>query len=73
MAINKEDGEFGLDCWVDPESTADADQELFCDNVDELKSEAQRLLSAGQYKYMLLSRWDDATEEWVNVEEFEAA
>ena len=73
MAINKDDGEFGLDCWLDPESTGDADEELFSDDVEELKSEAQKLLNGGRYKYLLLSRWDDDKDEWVNVEEFEAA
>ena len=73
MAINKDDGEFGLDCWLDPGSTGDADEELFSDDVEELKSEARKLLNGGSYKYLLLSRWDDDKDEWVNVEEFEAA
>lgn len=72
MAISATEGEFGLDCWVDAESEAEADQELFSDDADELRAEAERLIGEGKFRYISLSRWDDAADAWVELEAFEA-
>ena len=70
MAINGDDGDFGLDCWIDPESTGEPDQEFFSDDLGELKAEAERLIASGQFKYILLSRWSPDEDEWETLEEF---
>ena len=72
MTINTEDGRFGLDCWEDPESEAEADQVLFSDDEAELRAEATRLIAGGRFKYLVLSRWDEATDEWTELDEFAA-
>ncbi len=72
MAISATEGEFGLDCWVDAESEAAADQELFSDDADELRAEAARLIGEGRYTYISLSHWDEDTDAWTELEVFEA-
>lgn len=72
MPINSEDGRFGLDCWENPDSDAEADQVLFSDDEAELRAEAAKLLAAGRFKYLLLTRWDEAADDWVDVDEFTA-
>ena len=66
MPINHEDGLFGIDYWLDPESEEAADQEEFGDSAQEIRERALKVLKAGKYKYASLSRWEDG--EYVEFE-----
>ena len=66
--ISHIDGQFALDCWEDPdrddvEATTD-----YSDDVEELRAHAQKLLVARRFRYMELSRWDAAGDQWVEIE-----
>lgn len=71
MAINKDEGQFGLDCWIDPKSEKEADEEFFSDSADELRTEAHRLIANGQYKFLQLSHWNEGRQDWDVLEAFE--
>jgi hypothetical protein len=72
MAIRHDDGQFALDCWVDPdrediEATTD-----YSNVLSELRAHADKLLAAGNYKYLILSRWNADSEQWVELETYTA-
>jgi hypothetical protein len=66
MAINHEDGQYGLDIYESKPQTE------YSDNLSELKARAAKLIEAGRFKYLVLSRWNASTKEWVEIEEIEA-
>ena len=71
MAINSEDGEFALDCWVDPDGDSEPVTE-YSDDDNELRARAQEYLRAGKYKYMVLSQWDEDANDWDELGDFGA-
>jgi hypothetical protein len=74
MTTNATDGQFCLDCWVDPESEEYPDHCEYSENVEELRALAGRLIKGGRFKFLRLSRWNaDATylpdeERWDEIE-----
>jgi len=71
MAINMEDGEFALDCWIDPDQEGDPVTE-YSDDDEELRAKADGYLKAGKYKYMVLSQWDEDANDWDELGDFGA-
>lgn len=63
MAIKLDDGQFALDCWLS-EKNEDEPESLFSDNISELEFEAERLIAAGRFGYLELSRWNPVKEDW---------
>ena len=68
MAINQEDGDFALHCWIDPNSDDTENAVVFADSLEELQSHAEALIEEGKYAYITLSRWDEAADDWEEVE-----
>ncbi len=67
---NPFDGQFAIDMWVDPESENDPDHTEYSDNQHELRALIPKLLSAGKYKWIELSRWNPAKDDWDELETF---
>lgn len=73
MAIRHDDGQFGLDCWIDEDDESEPASE-FSDNQQELRERAEVLLRGGKYRYLVLSRWNPDLEpegDWVEIATFE--
>ncbi len=65
MPINHEDGKFCLEIF---ESKP---HDEYCDDLPELRARAETLITAGRFKYLKLWMWDDALEDWKEIEEIE--
>ena len=64
MAINREDGEFALDCWEDPDAEDVEAETDYSNDEAELRAHAQQLLAAGRFRYLALSRWNERRGDW---------
>lgn len=71
MPINPNDGQFALDCWLSEDDEAD-EKTVYSDIVNELEDEAERLIRAGHYQYLELSRWNPAAQDWEFIRAYEA-
>lgn len=70
MPINPNDGQFALDCWLSEDDETEA-KTVYSDVVMELEDEAERLIKAGHYKYLELSRWNPARQDWASIRAYE--
>jgi hypothetical protein len=64
-------GSFALDCF----STADSRDDptiVYSDNLDELRTEALRILRGGRYRFLVLYRWHAIKHDWIEIEELTA-
>ncbi|QYJ01875.1 hypothetical protein KUV46_05650 [Thalassovita mediterranea] len=70
MSINPHDGNWGLDFWVSEASYLNDDeaQECYASTEMEARDEAKRILTAGRYKFIVLSRWNYTEQDWDEVE-----
>ena len=64
--VSSYDGQYALDCWLDEDDESDPTTE-YAECVGPLKERASRLLEAGRYRYLELSRWDAKEGDRVNL------
>jgi len=68
MAINQEDGDFALHCWIDANSEDVENAVFYSNSMEELQKHAEALIEGDKFTYITLSRWDAAGDDWEEVE-----
>lgn len=71
MTTSAWDGRFAIECWEDPNSEEDGHCE-YADDIPSLVASAERLIAAGRYRYIELTKYDEVTDDWIEIETFEA-
>jgi len=71
MAVSAWDGRFALECWDDAESEEDGEWE-YGDDLEELRARAEKLIQAGRYVYISLTRYNSEEDDCDELEVFEA-
>jgi hypothetical protein len=51
--VNQGDGRYAPECWLDPDSLGDPDDNEFSDDLDETVERAKALISAGDSSTLL--------------------
>lgn len=72
MAINTEDGDFGLDCWENGNGDGEPVYTEYSDDRGELEKRATELVEEGRFQYVVLSQWNDDADDWDALDEFTA-
>lgn len=72
MAISAHDGNWGLDCWISEEAyKSDEDsREEYAASEREALERIVKLLAAGRYKFIVLSKWNYSASDWDEIDEF---
>jgi len=70
MAINHVDGRFALFCWLDGEGEGEPDQMEFSDSEEELRERAEKITSAGRFKYLWLGKLNAAGDDFDQLDEY---
>jgi hypothetical protein len=65
MAINPDDGTYGLDLWLGEDDEADPDDTEYSEDVDEIRARAELLMKAGRFRHAALYRWNG---DWIHIE-----
>jgi len=68
MALSAFEGNFALECWQDAESEGNGHC-VYSNDRDELLAEADRLLAAGHYSYITLTKYNPETDDWDVLDE----
>jgi hypothetical protein len=70
--INSFDGRYALDYWLDENSDDEPDSTDYADNVEELRNSAEKIINAGRYRYIVLSRWNPSEDDWDEIDVWSA-
>ena len=70
-AIRHDDGQYALDCWIEAEDEGESAATEYCDAIAPLRARAAIILKAGRFRYLELSRWNAALDDWDTLEVFE--
>jgi hypothetical protein len=72
MPINHDDGKFQASYWRDASKIeAEPDAVEYSDFLMELKQSIHGHFRDRRYRYAAIFRWDESTDAWQLVEEFE--
>jgi hypothetical protein len=69
MAINHEDGTYGLDLWLGEQDEENPDDTEYSESADELRARAATLMKAGRFRQAALYRWGG---DWIPMESWSA-
>ncbi|OWK20728.1 hypothetical protein AJ88_26110 [Mesorhizobium amorphae CCBAU 01583] len=67
MPTNPHPGSFALDYWTSAESRET--KTIYSDNLDELRTEALKILRGGHHRFLVLYRWHAIKKDWIEIEE----
>jgi hypothetical protein len=59
---------YALDCWTSAKSRDDP-KTVYSDNLNELRTEALKIVRDGHYRFLILYRWHAIEKDWIEIEE----
>jgi hypothetical protein len=72
VAINRNDGMFQVSYWLDAAKIEnDPDDAEYSDFLMELKERIYKVFRQSRFKYAAIFRWNEGTNNWDLLEEFE--